>query len=391
MKQNKTFQNYSQALLISKPVLHHNQDGGGSCLLVFLWPVGRGQCWSLLPDSAWPASSPAWQRWPAWPQPLPAGSHPTCPAQEGRSTPNSIMDGVYSTLSQELHSVTQRSSGTGSKSQELVSTILNPSDELSTVSVAYSSVSSTSADNSYASTTTSLLSHPISQDPGDNVQGSINTFSSSSVDDNISSDFGNILSNENVHVYTIFCILLVLIFLLFITLFFIIFRCKSSLHKKPRGKVWIKLNCSWNFLLFQNQIFNFIPTSKQGKFVDQYDLPVGGHDLTQSHWFKYNHNGRMSNWPCWEHFKKLTLSRDLKWCQQYFDLPKLRMKEKIYLPFATLSLRDRPAKRAGLLNGWWMVYEECYIIALGKHALPFCNSKSQYNQTQFYLNQIEWL
>jgi len=143
---------------------------------------------------------------------------------------------LHAMLRQELFSVTKTSVN------KLSTTSLPSPGQLATQS-AVSSLSPTSAEFSYASSTASIFQQPISskssfvsQDLEENMSGStnINTFSSFSVDDSFSSGFSDFLASENFHIYSVFCILLLLIFLFFITLFIIIFRCKTSFQKSQR-------------------------------------------------------------------------------------------------------------------------------------------------------------
>ena len=138
--------------------------------------------------------------------------------------------------SQELHSVTQKTPGSGYKSQEYVSTIPYLSDSSSSIS---SLSSSTSADNFYASSTTSLYSQHLSSYKSSTASMKASPSSAIDSDENIFPGVWNILNSEDFHVYAILCILLLLLFLFFIILFAIIFRCKSSFQKRPisKGKI----------------------------------------------------------------------------------------------------------------------------------------------------------
>merc|ERR1719318_867743 len=80
-------------------------------------------------------------------------------------------------------------------------------------------------------TLVSYRSSTFSKDSGETLFVSSSPFSSFASDD-IAPSSWNIQTNEKLHVYSIFCILLILIFLFFIILFLIIFRCKSSFMKR---------------------------------------------------------------------------------------------------------------------------------------------------------------
>ena len=81
----------------------------------------------------------------------------------------------------------------------------------------------------------SYMSSTVSKDSGEPLFISTSIFSSFASDELAPGPL-NILSNEKLHVYSIFCILLILIFIFFIILFLIIFRCKSSFQKRSKGK-----------------------------------------------------------------------------------------------------------------------------------------------------------
>jgi hypothetical protein len=113
--------------------------------------------------------------------------------------------------------------------QELDSVTVKPSDDSSpTFAVDYSSTSNPILLLEPASST-------FSKDQGENICGSPSTFSSLASQDNAPGSW-NILTSEDHHVYSIFCILLIIIFLFFIILFIIIFRCKGCFQKRSKGK-----------------------------------------------------------------------------------------------------------------------------------------------------------
>ena len=116
--------------------------------------------------------------------------------------------------------------------QELNSVTVKTLDESPTFSVDFSSTTNPIL---FLEPASSFKSSAVPKDQNDNHSGSSSIFSNFASEENVPGSW-NILTTEESHVYSIFCILLIIFFLFFVILFLIICRCKNSFQKRSKGE-----------------------------------------------------------------------------------------------------------------------------------------------------------